>query len=68
MEPFRKHSDKHRTRLIGVKSRRLYEIAEVSGGEAEAAFRRQFLAFEVVEAFGRRHIKIEDEHVREFCV
>lgn len=47
VEPFRKHTDKDCTRLIGIKNRKLYEIVDISTNDSESTFRRRFMIFEV---------------------
>jgi hypothetical protein len=68
VEPFRKYHAKGKTSIIGVRKKQLYRICEVTSEEEKRAFREDYLVFEVGEAYGRRHIKIDDERVADFLL
>lgn len=68
VEPFRKYQAKGRTSIIGIKNKQLYQIYDVTTEQGKLNFKEEFLIFEVGEAYGKRHIKIDDERISEFFI
>lgn len=68
VEPFRKYSAQNQTSIIGIKNKHLYRIYDVTTEKDSLRFKEDYLIFEIGEAYGRKHIKIDDEKISEFFV
>jgi hypothetical protein len=68
VEPFRKYVNQNQTSIIGIKNKVLYRIYDISTEEDKLKFKEDFLVFEIGEAYGKRHIKIDEEKIGEFFV
>lgn len=51
---------------MGVKSKKIYEIYDLADKERTLKFKQNYLIFRIEQEYGRRHIKIDEEQVKDY--
>lgn len=51
---------------MGVNNKKVYEIFDISRKQQIGQFREKYLIFRIDQDYGKKHIKIDEDQVKEF--